>query len=107
MEYPFPGNVREFAHAIERAVVLAHGSEIDLEHLPSDIVGGSAPSSTSESTFRPLAVAAKEFERQYILRALRLSSGGKAHAAELLGISRKNLWEKLKQLGISDDDDPS
>jgi two-component system, NtrC family, response regulator AtoC len=104
MDYPFPGNVREFAHAIERAVVLCHGSEIDLEHLPADIAGAAAPSSPSEANFRPLAHAVKEFEKQYIARALRLASGGKGHAAELLGISRKNLWEKLKQHGITDGD---
>lgn len=101
-DYPFPGNVREFAHAIERAVVLAHGSEIDLEHLPPDIAGAAAPSSPSEAGFRPLGVAAKEFEKEYIMRALRLSSGSKGQAAELLGISRKNLWEKLKSHGLSD-----
>jgi two-component system, NtrC family, response regulator AtoC len=104
MEYPFPGNVREFAHAIERAVVLSHGSEIDLEHLPVDIAGAATPSSPTDANFRPLGVAVKEFEKQYILRALRLASGGKGHAAELLGISRKNLWEKLKLYGINDAD---
>jgi two-component system response regulator AtoC len=104
MEYPFPGNVREFAHAIERAVVLAHGSEIDLEHLPSDIAGSAVPSSPTEANFRPLGVAAKEFEKQYLMRALRFASGGKGHAAELLGISRKNLWEKLKLHGLGEGD---
>jgi len=104
MDYPFPGNVREFAHAIERAVVLSHGSEIDLEHLPADIAGASAPSSPTEANFRPLSTAVKEFEKQYILRALQLASGGKGHAAEILGISRKNLWEKLKLYGITDAD---
>src|SRR5262249_15386957 len=43
VEYPFPGNVRELAHAVERAVVLARGGEIDLEHLPDAIVGHEAP----------------------------------------------------------------
>jgi DNA-binding NtrC family response regulator len=105
MEYSFPGNVREFAHAIERAVVLAHGSEIDLEHLPADIAGAAVvPSSATAASFRPLGTAAKEFEKQYILRALRLARGGKVQTAELLGISRKNLWEKLKLHGISDAD---
>ena len=105
MDYSFPGNVREFAHCIERAVVLAHGSEIDLEHLPPDIVGAVSPSSgASQTSFRPLAIAVKEFEKHYLVRALRLSNGGKGQAAELLGISRKNLWEKLKLHGINDDE---
>ncbi len=106
MDYGFPGNVREFAHAIERAVVLAHGSEIDLEHLPSDIVGAVAPAATTEENFRPLGMMVKEFEKQYIVRALKLSGGSKGQCAELLGISRKNLWEKLKLHGISDGADP-
>ena len=103
-EYSFPGNVREFAHAIERALVLAHGSEIDLEHLPADIVGPSAPPTTNGqgASIRPLSVAVKEFERQYLLRALNVAGGRRGVAAELLGISRKNLWEKLRQHGLSD-----
>ncbi len=111
MDYPFPGNVREFGQAIERAVVLAHGSEIDVQHLPADIVnfaaaaGAEAPASPSEAAFRPLSVVAKEFEKQYLQRALELANGSKGHAAELLGISRKNLWEKLKVHGLGDGDD--
>ncbi|WP_146648172.1 sigma-54-dependent transcriptional regulator [Labilithrix luteola] len=113
MEYPFPGNVREFAHSIERAVVLAHGNEIDLEHLPADIAAAATAQATppppaesegGEGGLRPLAVAAKEFEKQYLLRALKLANGAKTQAAEMLGISRKNLWEKLKQHAITDDD---
>ena len=105
MEYPFPGNVRELAHAVERAVVLCHGSEIDLEHLPADIVGATLPSTPSDASFRPLGVAMKEFEKQYVQRALRLATGGKGHLAELLGISRKNLGEKLKAHGLSVEDE--
>ncbi len=101
-EYPFPGNVREFAHAVERAVVLAHGSEIDLAHLPTDIADAARPNEAAVAGFRPLGAAAKDFERQHILRALQLASGKRARAADLLGISRKNLWEKLRQHGLSE-----
>jgi two-component system response regulator HydG/two-component system response regulator AtoC len=102
-EYPFPGNVRELEHAIEHAVVLAQGKEIALEHLPRDIVGASAPAAEKGGeALRPLAVAAKEFEREYLLRALTACEGRKARAAEMLGISRKNLWEKLKAHGLGE-----
>ncbi len=100
-EYPFPGNVREFAHAIERALVLAHGSEIDLEHLPVDIGAQGHRNGLGSGALRPLAVAAKEFERQYLIRALAIAGGRRTAAADILGISRKNLWEKLRQHGIS------
>jgi DNA-binding NtrC family response regulator len=104
--YPFLGNVREFAHAIERAVVLSRGREIDLEHLPSDIAGaGPQPPSSHEADLRPLAVALKEFEADYLRQALQLCDGKRTRAAELLGISRKNLWEKLRAHGIETPDD--
>jgi DNA-binding NtrC family response regulator len=101
-EHPFPGNVREFAHAIERALVLSRGSEIDVEHLPEDIAGRGSVNSVETAAFRPLGVAAKEFERRYLVKALELSGGKRVRAAELLGLSRKTLWEKLKMHGISD-----
>src|SRR5262249_51497514 len=104
-EYQFPGNVRELKHAIEHAVVLARGQEIDLEHLPEDIVGpGRTPekySSHPAGPFHPLSAAVKEFEREYLLRALERAHGKKSEAAALLGISRKNLWEKLRAFGIN------
>jgi DNA-binding NtrC family response regulator len=99
MEYPFPGNVRELAHAVERAVVLARGSEIDLEHLPEAIVGGS-PESTSDARIEPLNLASKSFEKKHITQALNLAGGEHQKAAELLGISVKSLRQKMERLGI-------
>ncbi|MFO0577679.1 MAG: sigma-54 dependent transcriptional regulator [Polyangia bacterium] len=101
--YHYPGNVRELKHAIEHAVVLSRGQEIDLEHLPAD-VRGSQPTSGStppQGTVGPLSAAMKEFERAYLLRALDATQGKKAAAARQLGISRKNLWEKLRSHDIS------
>ncbi len=104
-DYPFPGNVRELEHAVQHAVVLSRGKEIGVEHLPADIAGQSRPGAAAASgRLRPLAVAAKEFEREYLQRALAFSEGRKAKAAEALGISRKNLWEKLRSHGLSDSD---
>jgi two-component system response regulator AtoC len=105
-QYPFPGNVREFAHAIEHAVVLSGGNEIDLEHLPGGIAGATDPNgSSSAGNLRSLGVALKEFEKEYLMRALTQASGKKMKAAEILGISRKNLWEKLRLHGIAGDSD--
>jgi DNA-binding NtrC family response regulator len=99
--YSFPGNVRELEHAIQHAVVLARGTEIDLEHLPRDICATAlacAPASSSHGEIQPLSVAVREFERAYMLRALELANGNKTRAARLLGMSRKHLWEKLRRL---------
>lgn len=103
--YSFPGNVRELEHAVEHALVLSNGREIDVEHLPEDIAGTiSQEEATDSGAFRPLNMAAKEFERAYLLRALNLAHGKRLKAAELLGISRKNLWEKLRLHHITDSD---
>src|SRR5262249_1902440 len=106
-QYHFPGNVREFAHAIEHAVVLAGGGEIDMEPLPAGIAGAAeSPGNASTGSLRSLGVALKEFEREYLLRALAQAGGKKMKAAEILGISRKNLWEKLRLHGIAAESEP-
>lgn len=104
--YAFPGNVRELEHAIQHAVVLSGGQEIDLHHLPPDLSGTVHEDSehTPRPSIQPLNDAAREFERQYILRALSQFDGKRVRTAEALGISRKNLWEKLKGHGITDSD---
>jgi DNA-binding NtrC family response regulator len=101
-EYAYPGNVREFGHAIEHGLVLSRGCEIDLEHLPPQIACTVTPSSPSGKAFRPLSVAMTEFEKEYLLRALHICDGGRTQAAKLLDISRKNLWERLRRHNITD-----
>ena len=102
MNHPFPGNVRELAHAVQHAVVLSRGQTIHLAHLPRDISKEAYGTTSDADTFKPLSDANSAFERTYLLRALRLSDGARAKAADLLGISRKNLWEKMKTHGIDD-----
>jgi DNA-binding NtrC family response regulator len=101
-EYGYPGNVREFAHAIERSLALSRGDEIGLEHLPQKIAGALASDGTTPNDLRPLAVAIEEFERGYVLRALRQAGGVHARATELLGISRKALLDKVRKYDIAD-----
>jgi two-component system response regulator AtoC len=107
-QYQYPGNVRELSHALEHAVVLSGGTEIEVRHLPAsiathgvevsrgDLPGGGSPE------IRPLHIALREFEREYLLRAMAQASSKRVRAAEMLGISRKSLWEKLRLHGISD-----
>jgi DNA-binding NtrC family response regulator len=101
--FPFPGNVRQLSHAIEHAVVLAGDGDIDLRHLPRDVVGTPEDATPIETCARPLGTALKEFERDYLQRALVQAAGKRTLAAEILGISRKNLWEKLRLHGVSGD----
>jgi DNA-binding NtrC family response regulator len=104
MSYPFPGNVRELAHAIEHAAVLSGGKEIKLEHLP-DIIAAARPDEVAPpgepaepaqvGPVEKLSVARQEFEILHLRRALAVTGGKRVKAAQLLGISRKSLWEKL------------
>ena len=103
-EFPFPGNVRQLGHAIEHAMVLAAGGDIDVQHLPRDIAHIEVGRGTATLVPRPLGTAMKEFEREYLQRALTQADGKRTLAAEILGISRKNLWEKLRMHGMGDGD---
>src|SRR3954451_12913014 len=98
----FPGNVRQLEHAIQHAVVLAVDTDIDIEPLPRDTVRSGDIVLTGSPVPRPLGAALKEFEREYLLRALAEAEGKRTLAAEILGISRKNLWEKLRMHGFTD-----
>lgn len=102
--YPFPGNVRELAQVIRRAVVVSGGRRVELSHLPAELVGHDGPVAEEPNETRPLPEAVRAFEREYVKRALQRTSGRKALAAQQLGISRKNLWEKLKGYAITEEE---
>jgi DNA-binding NtrC family response regulator len=102
--YPFPGNVRELAHAIQHAVILARGGPVHLEHLPDDIARVASAMKNESQSVAPLALVLRQTEREHLLRAVAIAGGKRSRAAELLGISRKNLWEKLRAHGLSDSD---
>jgi len=102
--YSWPGNVRELKHALEHARVLAGDGEIDVLHLPPDLRGKTAITPQAAGKLRPLGEAVREFEREYLIWALRQTLGSRVRAAALLGISRKGLWEKLKSHAILDQD---
>jgi DNA-binding NtrC family response regulator len=97
--YNYPGNVRELRHAIQHATILARGQEIRIQHLPSEFRGGT--NSSASERVEPLGVVMAQFERDYIERTLQLAGGERLKAAEMLGISRKNLWEKMSKHGIA------
>ncbi len=96
--YGYPGNVRELKHAIQHASILSRGEEIQTHHLPGEF-RGSARGAASERV-EPLAFVMAQFEKDYIERTLLMASGERRKAAEMLGISRKNLWEKMVKYGL-------
>jgi len=98
--YDYPGNLRELQHVLERAVALAQGGPLRLEHLPAELSAVAAHAQRTDpavaATLRPLGEAVAAFERAYIQRALDQTGGHRTRAAALLGISRKSLWERLR-----------
>jgi DNA-binding NtrC family response regulator len=96
LRYDWPGNVRELQHAIERAVILCAGDEIQPEDLPADVRSGQAASG-------PASGSLEEMERQHIITTLKQVGGHRAKAAALLGIDPKTLYRKILSYGISPD----
>jgi transcriptional regulator with PAS, ATPase and Fis domain len=98
-EYPWSGNVRELRNVLERAVILAGEGVIRHEHLPPGFAGlpnRLVETASGEVTLRP-GVTVEEAERQLILMTLKHTAGNRARSAELLGLSVKTLFNKLKQ----------
>jgi two-component system response regulator AtoC len=104
LQYEFPGNVRELSHAVQHAIVLSGGQEIDVHHLPPSIVDTRLPpplpTAGDSTVIRPLHLAIREFENQYLQHALKAADGKRNRTAAMLGISRKTLWEKLRHNGL-------
>jgi DNA-binding NtrC family response regulator len=102
--YPWPVNVRELRNLLERVVLLEEGRRVELEHLPSELLGrrvaseGGGESSDAES----LPTLA-QIEADHIGEALRLTAGNKSRAARILGISRQGLIEKLRRLRVEEE----
>lgn len=94
--YRWPGNIRELRNVMERAAILAAGEMVTASHLPKEIVGVLAPvgptGGAGGAVTRPLAA----IEEDYIRLVLQYCAGNKTQAAELLGISRLTLRNKLK-----------
>lgn len=86
-DYSWPGNLRQLRNVLERALIHHEGQGALCPEPPADVDDG-----------RPRTL--REVERLEILRALAYTRGHQGRAAELLGISRKALWEKRRRLGL-------
>jgi two-component system response regulator AtoC len=95
LRYDYPGNVRELENTIERCVTLATGEMIQPDELPAPVMNGQQVSGSLL-----LADVAADAEKNHILSVLKTTQGAKTKAAEILGISRKTLWEKMNAYGI-------
>ncbi len=102
--HPWPGNVRELENAVRRAIAMAgSGSALSAEHLvmPAPHMDREEAGGTDAPVDRPLRDVVRDAEAAHIRRVLKHTHNHRANAARLLGISRKNLWEKMRDLGIT------
>jgi DNA-binding NtrC family response regulator len=101
LDYSWPGNVRELQNAIEYAVVLARQGLIDVKELPTEIQLPTALQQTELGALPRSGVQSlDDVERNAILQALAECRGNKKKAAELLGIQRPTLYNKMKRYAI-------
>lgn len=89
--YPWPGNIRELQHALERAVILATGDQIAAAAF--DFL---APNQTPTPTGKTLT----EMERATLIETLRQHNGNISHAAKALGITRASLYRRMEKYGL-------
>jgi two-component system response regulator HupR/HoxA len=98
VRYPFPGNVRELANELERAVLLAPpGGEITADCLSEEL---QTSSDAGEGAPESLEERRSSFEREEIVAALERAGGVKTRAAEELGITYRGLLKKMRRLGM-------
>ncbi|HIE26916.1 TPA: sigma-54-dependent Fis family transcriptional regulator [Candidatus Poribacteria bacterium] len=91
MDYSWPGNVRELENVIERAIAIGQGDALLPQHLPKEL------RQELPSEFPKVGATIKEMEKQLILRTLEQTSGNQTKAAQILGITRQTLINKLKE----------
>src|SRR6266700_653038 len=116
--WQWPGNVRELRNVIERAMIVSDGPKLQRADLPTlgrlerVTRGGNAGTEPRDDAIQvPKGLTLVEAEREYIRATLSEVDGNVQRAAEILGISRKNLWEKRKKYGLletsADSDGPA
>ena len=96
--YDWPGNIRELANVIERAVVLGDGPQLTLHHLPARVIGAQPAAPSNDVSYHD---AINSYRRELIVRALAHAQGSRAAAAKALGLHRTHLMKLLKALRIT------
>jgi DNA-binding NtrC family response regulator len=107
--YAWPGNVRELEHAVERAVVVATGAEIDARDLPEDLRENRGENLPIETLVKlpyreALNTAKNRFTRDYLAALMREFEGNVTRAAERAAIERESLHRLLRRHGVRSDD---
>lgn len=100
VRFDWPGNVRQLANVLERAVVISAGADqIQPEHLPAE-VRQSEWGAPHDSASGHVSLSLREVERRHIERTLLALGGNRTHAAAALEISRATLHNKIREYGL-------
>jgi DNA-binding NtrC family response regulator len=97
LRYPWPGNLRELANVLERAMILQQGDRLEASDLGLQTRPGANPV-PGESL-----LSLREMERLHVERVLQKTGGNVTEAAQILGMARRTLYDRLKTLGLSRD----
>ena len=98
--YDWPGNVRQLENYLHRIFILSENEAIDLEDLPPDISDGAPPPTDFQVEIPEQGVSLEDIMKEYIQVALAKTNGNQTKAAELLGISRRRLQNRIQNYGI-------
>ena len=96
--YSWPGNLRQRKNIVKRATLLAHGDFISIRELGDEILEHATPD--AQQMQHSFVLHDEETEKQRILNALQQTGNNKTKAAQLLGVDRKTLYNKLKLYNI-------
>ena len=98
--YPWPGNIRELENVVERMIIFAAGRSLNERDVPEEILQWREEDESTEPADASFRSARTHFERQYLRESLRRHNGVISKAARAIGMSRKNLYMRLGDLGI-------
>ncbi|MFA5793821.1 MAG: sigma-54 dependent transcriptional regulator [Candidatus Brocadiia bacterium] len=99
-DYYWPGNIRELENVIQRLLVISQNPEISVDELPLEVLNAKSVLELMDDKHLNLEKALDRFEQEYIKNILIKTKNCRQEAAELLGIHRNTLANKIKSLGL-------